>query len=167
MAEVVHEFPAWSGEFRATGFPALVRANGSNYPVPGLAFDAAAVEAVFFFLRAAKYGSGTISVDIDWYADTASTNAVVWGAQLAAITPGTDTQDIETDTLATAATTTTSHAGTTAQRLHRTTVTITALDSLAADDLLVLRVYRDAAIGADTMTGDAIAVLVTVRYSDS
>lgn len=167
MAEVVHEFPAWTGEFRSSGFPALVKANGSNYPVPGLAFDAAAVEAAFFFLRASKYGSGNISVDIDWYADTASSNAVVWGAQLAAITPATDTQDIETDGLATAATTTTSHAGTTGQRLHRTTITISSLDSLAVDDFVALRVYRDAAAGGDTMTGDAIAVFVTVRYSDT
>lgn len=167
MATVTQQFNPAAGVFRTSGFPQLVQANGTNIPVRGLAFDAATLEAVFFRFRAVNYGSGNLTVALDWYADTASTNAVVWGAAIAAITPTTDTQDVETDALATAATTTTTHAGTTGQRLHRSSITVSSLDSLAADDHVVLQVYRDAANGSDTMTGDCVLVGITVSYSDT
>lgn len=167
MATVHQSFDPWSGMFRSSAFPQMVQANGSNYPVRGLAFDAATEESVFFELRASNYGSGNVTVDIDWYADTATSGGCVWGAQLAAITPTTDSQDVETDGLATAATTTTTHPGTTGQRLQRTSIAISVLDSLAPEDAVFLRVYRVAANGSDTMAGDAIMTLVDVSYSDS
>lgn len=159
-----HEFEAQDAEVRSTGFPALTKANGTNIPVSGYAFDAAAIETVFFRFRASDYTSGDVAVDLDWYADTASSGDVVWGAQLAAITPNTDTQDIETDSLPTVTTVTDSHLGTTGQRLHRATITLTgaALDSLAADDLAVLAISRQATSGGDTMTGDGVLVAVSV-----
>lgn len=167
MAEVVHEFEAQAARLRSSAAAAAVQANGSTYPVAGLAFDAAAEEAAFYPLRATRYGSGNWVIDLDWYADTASTNAVVWGAQIAAITPSVDTQDAETDGMGTIATTTTTHLGTTGQRLHRTSVTVTSLDSVAVNDNVTVRVARVAADAADTMAGDAILTYVTVRYSDT
>jgi len=166
MATVYHQFDAMSAQFLSTAFPALVR-NGTNVPVYGLAFDAATDEAAFWTFRAQNYGSGNLTVNIDWYADTASTNDVVWGVQLAAITPDADTTDVEAKTLATANTGTDTHLGTTGQRLHRAVVTLSNLDSLANNDNVWLRVYRDADAAGDTMTGDAILVLVTVSYSDT
>lgn len=159
---MAHEFEAQDADIRTTGFPALSRANGTNIPVSGYAFDAAAIESIFFRFRASGYTSGNINVDLDWYADTASTSAVMWGAQIAAITPNTDTQDIETDALQTQATVTTTHLGTTGQRLHRSTITITSLDSIATDDQVVLCIQRVATNGADTMAGDAILTYVTI-----
>lgn len=167
MAVVYHEFAALAGEVRTSAFPGLVKANGSNIPIPGYAFDASTDESLYFYFDAVGYGSGNVTVDLLWYADTASTNTVVWGAQLAAITPNTDSQDIETDALATAATTATTHLGTTGQRLHKTTITISSLDSLAARDFVMLRVYRDADSGTDTMSGDAVLVYVSASYSDT
>lgn len=167
MATVTQQWPAAAAEMRSTGFPQLVKANGTNIPVSGYAFDASAVEALFFDFEATAYGSGNVTVRLRWYADTASTGAVVWGAQSAALTPNTDTQDVETDGLAAAATTTTTHLGTTGQREHETTITITASDSLAAGDTVRLRVYRDAAAGGDSLAGDAILTRVTVTYSDT
>ena len=167
MATVSQVFEARSAELRSTAFPQLVKANGTNIPVSGYAFDASTEEAIFFDLRAIRYGSGNVTVDVDWYADTATTGAVVWSAQLAAITPTADTQDVETDTLATVATTTTSHPGTTGQRLLRTSVTVSSLDSLAADDDVRLRISRVAANAGDTLTGDAILTRASVSYSDT
>lgn len=157
-----HEFEAQDGDVRSTAFPALIRAVGTNIPVSGYAFDATTEEALFFRFRASDYVSGNVAVDLDWYADSASSGAVMWGAQMAAITPDADTQDIETDTLATVATVTDTHLGTTGQRLHRCTITITALDSLAANDHVVVRISRVAANAADTMTGDAILVYISI-----
>lgn len=167
MATVTQQFRAIEGEPRSSAFPQLVKADGTNIPVAGYAYDAASVEALFFDFEAVAYGSGNVTVRLRWYADTASTNAVVWGCALAALTPTSDTQDVETDALATAATTTTAHLGTTGQREHETTVTITSLDSLAAGDTVRLRVYRDAASASDTMAGDAILTRLTVTYSDT
>lgn len=159
---MAHEFEAYSADIRTTAFPAMLRANGTNIPVSGYAFDAAAIENIFFRFRATDYTSGNIAVDLEWYADTATTGAVMWGAQIAAITPNTDTQDIETDALATVATVTTTHLGTTGQRLHRSTITISSLDSIATDDNVVLCISRQATNAADTMAGDAVLVYVTI-----
>ncbi|MGE4164081.1 MAG: hypothetical protein AB7G23_20330 [Vicinamibacterales bacterium] len=167
MATVYQQLDPTCGMFRTTAFPQIVQANGTNIPVRGLAFDASTEEAVFFRFPAVRYASGNVSVEIQWYADSASSGDVVWGAQLAAITPNTDSQDVETDSLATASTVTDSHLGTTGQRLHSATVTVSNLDSLAASDDVALRVYRVAANGSDTMSGDAIVTGVVVSWSDT
>lgn len=163
MADVEIMLDPGAAQFLGTAFPALVK-NGTNFPVVGLAYDAAADEAGFWAFRAINYASGNVTVDLEWYADTASSGDVVWAVQLAAITPNTDTQDVETKALATANTVTDTHLGTTGQRLHRATVTVSNLDSLTADDDLWIRISRDADNAADTMTGDAVLVGATVSY---
>lgn len=167
MATVTRELHPEAAAFLATGFPQFLRTAGTNFPVTGLAFDAATNEAATWKLIATAYGSGNLTLDIDWYADTASTGNVVWNAQIAAITPDTDTQDVETDGLTTANTVTDSHLGTTGQRVHRASITVSNLDSLAANDLLFVKVTRDAASGSDTMAGDAVLVLARLSYSDT
>lgn len=163
MADVEIQLDPASAQFLSTAFPALVK-NGTNFPGVGLAFDAATDEAAFWMFRAINYASGNVTVGIDWYADTATSGDVVWTVQLAAITPNTDTQDVETKALATANTATDTHLGTTGQRLHRIDVTVSNLDSLAADDAMWIRLARDADNASDTMTGDAVVVGVTVSY---
>lgn len=163
MANVYVQMDPGAAQFLASSFPALVK-NGTNFPVIGLAYDAAAAENAFWEFRSVNYASGNLTVGIDWYADTATSGDVVWGVAIAAITPDADTQDVETKALATANTVTDTHLGTTGQRLHRAVVTVSNLDSLAADDGVWIKVYRDAAAGADTMAGDAILAGATVSY---
>lgn len=166
MATVYQQLSVDGAQFLSTGGAALVK-NGTNFPAVGLAFDAAADESAYWLFRAVNYGSGNVTVALDWYADTATTNDVVWGAQLAVITPDTDSQDVETKAFATANTVTDTHLGTTGQRLHRASITVSNLDSLAANDDVWLKVFRDADNASDTMTGDAVLVAVTVSYSDT
>ncbi|MEU0469932.1 hypothetical protein ABZ215_38545 [Amycolatopsis sp. NPDC006131] len=166
MATVYQTLEPAGAQFLASAFPALVK-NGTNFPVVGLAFDAATQENAYWAVRAVNYGTGNLAVDIDWYADSATSGVVRWGVQIAAITPDTDTQDVETKTLATAQTVDDTHLGTTGQRLHRCTVTVSNLDSLAAGDDVWIKVYRDAGNAADTLTGDSILVAATVSYSDT
>ncbi len=163
MANVVLELDPAAAHVLTTAFPALVR-NGTNFPVPALAYDAATDEAAFWSFRAVNYASGNLTVDIDWYADTATSGDVIWDVQIAAITPNTDTQDTETKALATVNSVTDTHLGTTGQRLHRATVTVSNLDSLAADDDVWIRVARDANNASDTLTGDALITKVAVTY---
>jgi hypothetical protein len=143
--------------------------SGTSFPVEGLAYDAAADEAALWRLVANNYGSGNITLTIFWYADTASSGAVVWEAQISAITPNTDSQDIETDGLATLNFVSDSHIGTTGQRVHSCDITISNLDSIAAGDLVHVRIARDAngTSGTDDMTGDAILLMAELSYSDT
>lgn len=150
-----------------SNFPAYLKNNGTNFPVSALAYDAATKETAFWKLKAINYGSGNLTLTLRWYADTATSGDVIWGAQLAAITPDTDTQDVETKAFATANTVTDTHLGTTGQRLHTCAITISNLDSLAANDTVWLAIYRDAAAGGDTMTGDALLVEAELSYSDT
>ena len=167
MATVPKTFWASEAHFLSSSFPQLKKISGTNFPVPGLYYDASAAENAFWYFVANNYGSGNLTLRIYWYADTASSGDVIWGAQIAAITPNTDTQDVETKSFATANTATDSHLGTTGQREHSVDITISNLDSLAADDYVCLKIYRDAAAGGDTMTGDAILVAALLTYSDT
>jgi hypothetical protein len=166
VATVAQSLDPGAAQFLASAFPQPLK-NGTNFPVYGLAYDAAAAENAYWMLRAVNYGSGNLTVDLDWYADSATTGVVRWGVQIAAITPDSDSTDVETKSLATAQTADDTHLGTTGQRVHRCPVTVTNLDSIAANDDVWIRVYRDAANAADTMAGDAILVGVTVSYSDT
>jgi hypothetical protein len=163
MANVVLELDPAAAHTLSTAFPALVR-NGTNFPVAALAYDAATDEAAFWGFRAVNYASGSLTVHIDWYADTATSGDVVWEVQLAAITPDSDSQDVETKALATLNNVTDSHLTGTGQRLHRAAVTLSNTDSLAADDDVWIRVARDANNASDTMAGDALLVKVGVTY---
>jgi hypothetical protein len=169
MATVTIELHPEQAQFLSTNFPQYTKINGTNFPVPGLAFDAATDEAAFFNFIATNYGSGNLTVRVYWYADTASTGNVVWEAQISAITVNTDTQDVETDGLATLNFVQDTHLGTTGQRVHSADITLSNLDSIAVGDFCTLRLARDAngTNATDDMAGDAIVLMTTVSYSDS
>lgn len=170
MATVYTQLLPEEAQFLGSAFPQYLKTNGTNIPVSGLAYDATTDEAAFWKLIARNYGSGNLTLDLHWYADTASSGTVAWEVQIAALTADTDTQDIETDGLATVQRSSDTHLGTTNQRLHKHSVTISNLDSLANGDYLIVRIARDAndtGGGGDTMTGDAILVLAELSWSDT
>lgn len=169
MATVYQTLIPEEAQFLSTNFPQFLKVNGTNFPVSSLAFDAATDEAAFWKWYAHNYGSGNVTCTILWYADTASTGNVVWEAQLSAITPNTDSQDVETDGLATLNFVQDTHLGTTGQRVHSCDITISNLDSLAAGDMVTIRIARDAdgTSATDDMTGDAQLLLAILSYSDT
>ncbi len=167
MATVYHQLLPEAAQFLATAFPQYLKTNGTSFPVSGLAYDAAADQAAFWKFRAVEYASGNLTLDIEWYADTASSGTCVWEAQIAVITPNTDTQDVETKAFAAEATVDDTHLGTTGQRLHRATITVTGLDSLAQDDQVWIRIRRIGSHANDTMAGDAELSQAEVSYSDT
>ncbi len=167
MGTVYQGLSPEAARYLSSTFPMYKNIAGSNFPSTGLFYDASADEAAFWKLVATNYGSGNLTVDLWWYADTASSGDTVWGCALAAITANADTQDVETDGLATENTATDSHLGTTGQRLHLITVTVSNLDSLAADDMVWLRIRRIGSSGSDTMSADAALVYARVSYSDT
>lgn len=167
MATVKQVFEPQDATFPTSNPAAPTMVQGTNFPVPGLAFDASTQETCYFPFKAINYGSGNLTVTVDWYADTASANGVTFGASLCALTPNTDSQDIETDAFATENTASDTHLGTTGQRLHTFDITVSNLDSIAADDYCMLRLRRVPADASDTMTGDAIVTRVQISYSDT
>ena len=140
---------------------------GTNFPVMSWAFDGTTAETIYAQFPLLNYGSGNITLKLHWYADTASSGDVVFESALAAITPDIDTQDVETKAFTTANTVTDTHLGTTGQRLHQTSITISNLDSAAANDEMWLRIKRLPADAADTMVGDALLVDAWLEYSDT
>ncbi len=156
--------------FRGTsGFPQYVKADGTDVPRTGLAFDATTAEAAHWKFPILGYGSGDVTVAVRWYADTASSGGVTFGAVLAAITPDADTQDAETDTYPTQSQASDTHLGTVGQRIHTFNVVITgaALDTVADGDEVVLKLSRLPADAADTMAGDCIVTDLVLSYSDT
>lgn len=167
MATVEQVFAPEEARFLASTFPQVVNVLGTNFPVSGLGYDAGADEFAYWKWQAINYGSGNITLNLYWYADTASSGDVYWDAAIAAITPNTDTQDVETDSFATVNSVSDTHLGTTNQRVHLCTITISNLDSIAADDLCWLRISRDANNGSDNLSGDAILLWAHMTYSDT
>ncbi len=153
---------------KASAYAQFKSSTGTNFPVDSWAFDGATEEDLFVAFQALNYGSGNLTLRFGWYADSSTSGDVVWGAAVAAITPNTDTQDVETKAFATAQTVTDSHLGTTAQRVHEISLTISNLDSIAANDIVWIRIYRDADAAGDTLNAiDANLVYATLEYSDT
>lgn len=137
-------------------------------PVRALAFDAAIEEAIYFLARPqGVVANGLFNLDIDWYADTATSGSVVWGARLLAITPDVDTISFEALILGTQLTVTDTHLGTTGKRLHRARITNLDPAAINNNDLLAVRLARIAGNGSDTMTGDALVVAAQLEYQDA
>lgn len=166
MATAYQAFTPEGARFLSATFPQYKVTYGSNFPVSALFYDASTDEAATWKWVATNYGSGNLTVDLYWYADVASSGDVVWGCAIAAITPNTDSQDVETDSLATENTVTDTHLGSVGQRVHQCAVTVSNLDSLAADDVVFLRIRRVGSSGSDTMSGDAALLYARLSYSD-
>lgn len=168
MATIKQHFDVDQVQFRSsTAFPQYVKQEGAVIPISGLAFDASTEEACFLRTRATNYGSGNWTIQVGWYADTASSGGVTWGVSLGAVTPNADTQDVETKTLSTETTFSDTHLGTTGQRAHDVAGTISNLDSVALDDWVFIKLARKTADAGDTMTGDAIITMIDLSYSDT
>lgn len=168
MAEVTVELRPEHAEYDpGIAFPQLRRVDGVNFAFATLMYDAAVPESCFFFFRAARYGSGDLSIDFEWIAEFATMGQVVWGAALGAVTPDADAGALNLKALAAAQTVIDVHLGTNEKRLHRATLTLSNLDGLAEDDYVVLKIFRDATSGSDTLIGDAGLCKVAVRYSDA
>lgn len=145
--------------------PELVNIQGTNGPIVGYAFDASGREDLYRALQLPLYGSGNLSVYLQWYSRSGvTTGAVQWGGRIAAFTPG-DAVGVEAKNFDTAATTTTT-VNAFARGPTETILTISSLDGLASMDTIWLDIYRNAANAADTMTGDAVLRTAMLAYSD-
>lgn len=162
MATTKQWLPASSFCPHATLTPEYVKLDGTNFPVWGWAFTINLLEQLSARWKAINYGSGNVTAIFHWFSRTGvTTNNVTWGCAISVLTPG-DAQSVLTDALATETTTTTA-VNATASGLTTTSVTISNLDSLAADDSVEMRIRRT----DNSMTGDAVLLGVELQYSDT
>ena len=128
-----------------------------------LSFDADTDEAAYLrFQMPDSYGTETISFDVIYKMASATSGDVIWACEVWAATAGESGDTESYDTANTVTDTVPGTAGLTALA----TITLTNKDSVAASDLVTLRISRDANAGGDTATGDAELVTVTVRWTE-
>ena len=147
--------------------PEPIRVKGSAAaPAPHFVeqrFDPSTDEHLQFSFRMPQdYASGPV-LKLLWKASVTA-NSVVWGSRLSAITPA-DVDTPNEHAFATANTATTAANTTEARRLVETSITLTNADSVAAGDLVILQVYRDADNASDGVTVDAELVAVSLEYT--
>jgi len=108
------------------------------------------------------YGAETITVDIDWVAETATSGAVSWFVSFEHNAP--NDNDIDSDSYATAKSGT-STTNVTNGKITRTSITFTQVeaDGVTANDHFRLKLIRDPADVGDTMSGDAELLKISVR----
>lgn len=103
-------------------------------------------------LRASDYGGGTITLDIEWAADTAIVGVGGFQAAIESTTP--DADDLDADSFATAqagSDTTASQAGETI--VTSITLTQAQADNWQQDEMGRLRLNRDVSVGSN-LSGD-------------
>lgn len=135
-----------------------VRAGGSTPAenVTVYAFDDSTDENLDLFCRLGpNYGGGGLTLRLPWAAASATTGNVVWNAAIRRIAD--DAEDVDGahsyDFNAV-----TDAAPSVSGEFTDAVITFTSgadMDSLAAGELFILRIVRDADNGSDTMTGDA------------
>jgi len=166
MANVYQVLGVQGADFPDTGFPAWTRKTGTARAVSGLAYDASSTETCYIKGKWVNYGSGTCTVDIDWWSDSSSTNNVVWSVQFIALTPG-DASNMVTRAWDTKASSTDANAG--QMYLNRAPVAVpeSGLDGVADGDFFSIAVYREAGNGSDDLAADAVIEGLRLTYSDT
>lgn len=148
-----------SAHYPASAFAPLTLVNAR----PALAYDAATEEAAYWPLPAIQGLTAPISVVISYCMASATSGAVVLGAQVEAISDG-DTVDLDAST---SFDTTNNSASTTvpgtAGYLDQIAITLTNNDSIAAGDYARIAIARKTADAGDTATGDLYLIQVELR----
>ena len=142
-------------------------ADGTNFPVGKVSFDAATEEHAFVTTKLVGYGGGDLNIDFEWNAETATTSTVSWEITIYALTDG-DAQSIETKSGGTVKNVTTAATNSTAKGPNNDTIAMTTSgekNSAASDDIIWIRVARDVADGGDLMSGDANLTHLHLNYS--
>ena len=129
---------------------------------PELLFDATTEEHWYWsFAMPSNYGSAPI-IDVYYKATSATTGTAAFNAKIMAITPD-DAADMDVDEFAAEQTAGSEAVPGTAGIMSTISVTLSNADSVAANDLVVLAVFRD--VSEDGVTGDLEVPMVVLRYT--
>lgn len=135
----------------------------SRNGTPVLEFDTTTQEtAIFLGVLPRHYAGGGVTVYLHWAAASATSGTIGWDVAVERI--GNGSQDIDSDSFASAATVTAATVPGTSGNVSITSVGITDganIDSVAVGEAFRLRVRRD--VSNDTATGDAQLLAVEIK----
>ncbi len=152
-----------SAQFKTTTFPAMAQSSDASGARRYLAFDAATDEAAYWTFIAPQGLTGTLTAVLTYAMASATSGNVICDATLEAITDG---DSLDTDTSESLDTVNTSSATAvpgTAGYIDQLSITLTNADSIAAGDMIRLRIRRVGANGSDTASGDLFLLMVEFR----
>lgn len=155
-------FDPYSAEFPSTNFPQLTTIH-STARRPVLAFDATTAESCYWTFRAPQGLTGTLTLVLDYSMASATTGGVAFDASIEAVTSGDATDLDAAESLDSANTGTDAAVPGTAGYMEQITITLTNADSIAAGDLVRLKLTRAVSNGTDTATGDCQVHLAELR----
>ncbi len=151
--------PVSGAELDATNPPeAIIAANRMH-----LAFQDTTDELIYYQFRLPTGYSSSPVVKFQYAMATATSGTCIWGCDVWALTPDSDAVDIDTESYDTANTQSDTVPGT-AGHPAEVSLTLSNVDSMAAGDLVTLRIYRDAS--ADSASGDAELHAISLEYSE-
>jgi hypothetical protein len=128
-----------------------------------LAFDTSTEEwCTWQFRMPADYASAPVAT-VQYKMASATSGGVAWDVRVAAVTDG-DSVDVDAKGFGSANVGTATVPGT-AGYLDEVSIALTNADSAGAGDFVVIRLARAVADGADTATGDAECVSLTLNYT--
>jgi hypothetical protein len=136
--------------------------NGRTQDRPYLAFDAATDQACAWTFVAPQGITGTLTAILHLIMASATTSSTYWQAQVEAVTPG-DATDLDAGTSFDTANSGNAAVPATAGYLHTVSITLTNADSIAAGDLVRLRLNRDADNASDGAAGNALLLACEFR----
>ena len=148
-----------SAEFPTSNFPQL-GVDGQSRPYLG--FDATTAESCNWTLVAPQGLTGTLTAIVTYRMTSATTGGVAFSAAVEAITDG-DTVDTDSASSFDTSNVNTATVPGTAGHIDQISITLTNADSIAAGDLVRLKLTRETANGSDTATGDAEVLAVEFR----
>jgi hypothetical protein len=161
MADSRFVFTPNAAEFPTANYPQLTVANQR----PALAFDAGTDEACQWTAVAPQGLGTTLTVKIFYIMASATTGLVDFEADVEAVTPDSDTVDLDAgDSFDTANAQAGDSVPGTAGYLGVLSITLTNKDSIAVGDYFRLRIRRDADdVTNDTATGDCLVLAVELQ----
>jgi hypothetical protein len=148
----------------SSNFPQLQKINTANTPRFVLSFDAATAETAVWSFNAPQGLSGTWVAVVTFCMASATSGKVDFTVAVEAITSGDSLNTLTTDSFDTENAITAPTVPGTAGYPLQFSCTLTNMDSIAAGDLVRLKLKRDATDGTnDTATGDCHVLSVELR----
>lgn len=148
-----------SAEFPSTNFPQLLTVNAR----PVLGFDNTTQESCQWTFVAPQGLTGTLTAVVSYMMASATTGGIRFDALVEAVTSG-DATDLDAgDSFDTANGASDTGVPGTAGYMEQLSITLTNADSIAAGDLVRLRIRRDPNHADDNATGDCYVLAVEFR----
>ena len=130
-----------------------------------LLYDATTGESGSWSFRMPTNYSSALVIKIQYSMASATSGGVAFDVSIAAVTP-LDAEDAQLAGFA-SVNTGTDTVPATAGYMQEISISLTNADSLAAQDLVILKVARDPTNGTDTATGDAEVLAISLEYTSA